>query len=91
MSLPTSLAAALARALPAHRIHLDPVRTRIFALDASIYQPRARAVIDLETEAEVRDLLALSAEHGIGVTFRGAGPRLIGQATGEDIAARGRK
>ncbi len=59
MSLSTSLAAALARALPAHRIHLDPVRTRIFALDASIYQPRARAVVDLENVTEVRALLAL--------------------------------
>ena len=88
MSLSTSLAAALARALPAHRIHLDPVRTRIFALDASIYQPRARAVVDLENEAEVRALLALLGEHGSGVTFRGAGTSLNGQATGEDIVAR---
>ncbi len=88
MSLPPSLAAALARALPSQRLHLDPVRTRIFALDASIYQPRARAVIDLENETEVRGLLAALGEHGGGVTFRGAGTSLNGQATGEDIVAR---
>jgi len=88
MPLPPFLAAALARALPAHRIHLDPVRTRIFALDASIYQPRAKAVIDLENESEIIDLLAALRAHGGGVTFRGAGTSLNGQATGESIVAR---
>lgn len=89
MPLPPFLAAALARALPAQRIHLDPVRTRIFALDASIYQPRAKAVIDLENESEILNLLAaLRAHGGGGVTFRGAGTSLNGQATGESIVAR---
>ncbi|MGE4442681.1 MAG: FAD-binding and (Fe-S)-binding domain-containing protein [Desulfomicrobium sp.] len=88
MPLPPFLAAALARALPAQRIHLNPVRTRIFALDASIYQPRAKAVIDLESETELVAVLAALREHGGGVTFRGAGTSLNGQATGESIVAR---
>jgi D-lactate dehydrogenase len=64
------------------------VRVRVFALDASIYQPRARAVVDLESEAELLAVLAALREHGGGVTFRGAGTSLNGQATGEDIVAR---
>jgi D-lactate dehydrogenase len=88
MPLPSSLAAALARIVPAERLHPDAVRARVFALDASIYQPRAKAVIDLENETEIQNLLATLREHGGGVTFRGAGTSLNGQATGEDIVAR---
>lgn len=88
MSLPASLAAALTRIVPAERLHLDPVRVRVFALDASIYQPRAQAVIDLENETEVQGVMATLREHGGGATFRGAGTSLNGQATGEDIVAR---
>ena len=88
MSLPSILADALIRIVPAERLHLDAVRVRVFALDASIYQPRAQAVIDLESEAEVQGVLAALREHGGGVTFRGAGTSLNGQATGEDIVAR---
>jgi len=88
MSLPSSLTTALARILPHERMHLDPVRARVFSLDASIYQPRARAVVDLESEAELLAVLAALREHGRGVTFRGAGTSLNGQATGEDIVAR---
>jgi len=88
MSLPSILADALIRIVPAEHLHLDAVRVRVFALDASIYQPRAQAVIDLESEAEVQGVLAALREHGGGVTFRGAGTSLNGQATGEDIVAR---
>ena len=88
MSLPSILADALIRIVPAERLHLDAVRVRVFALDASIYQPRAQAVIDLESEAEVQGVLAALHEHGGGMTFRGAGTSLNGQATGEDIVAR---
>ncbi|MBE1424796.1 D-lactate dehydrogenase [Desulfomicrobium macestii] len=88
MPLPSSLAAALARIVPAERLYPDAVRARVFALDASIYQPRAKAVIDLENETEIRNLLATLREHGGGVTFRGAGTSLNGQATGEEIVAR---
>ncbi|HCU69140.1 MAG TPA: hypothetical protein DGF30_07920, partial [Desulfomicrobium sp.] len=69
--LPPDLRTGLARILPPDRVHLDAVRTRVFALDASIYQPRARAVVDIESEDEVTALLGLLREHGAGVTFRG--------------------
>lgn len=88
MSLSPALTAALAHIFPPERLHLDPVRARVFALDASIYQPRARAVVDVESEGELRSLLAALREHGAGVTFRGAGTSLNGQATGQDIVAR---
>lgn len=88
MSLSSSLTAALSQVMPDHRLHLDPVRVRVFSLDASIYQPRAKAVIDLESESELLDVLAALREHGGGVTFRGAGTSLNGQAAGEDIVAR---
>jgi len=86
--LPSSLRAELDKILPASRIYTDPVRTRVFSLDASIYQPRAQAVVDLESEAEVQALLAALPGHGVGVTFRGAGTSLNGQATGEGIISR---
>ena len=86
--LPSSLRHDLERFLPSGRVHLDPVRVRVFALDASIYQPRARAVVDIESEAEVLELLKLLHQHGAGATFRGAGTSLNGQATGQDIIAR---
>jgi D-lactate dehydrogenase len=86
--LPPDFRAELARILPPDRLHIDAVRARVFALDASIYQPRARAVVDIEREAEVLALLELMRVHGAGVTFRGAGTSLNGQATGEDIVAR---
>ncbi len=88
MSLPSSLTAALSQIVPSHRLHLDPVRVRVFSLDASIYQPRARAVVDLESEGELLAVLAALREHGGGVTFRGAGTSLNGQVTGEDVVAR---
>lgn len=88
MSLPSSLAAALNRIVPADRLYLDPVRVRVYSLDASIYQPRAKAVVDLENEAELLAVLTALREHGGGVTFRGAGTSLNGQATGEDIVGR---
>lgn len=86
--LPPDLRTGLARILPPDRVHLDAVRTRVFALDASIYQPRAKAVVDIESEAEVLALFGLLSDHGAGVTFRGAGTSLNGQAAGEDIVAR---
>ena len=88
MSLSPSLTAALARVFPPERLHLDPVRVRVFSLDASIYQPRARAVVDVESEGELLLLLEALRGHGGGVTFRGAGTSLNGQATGQDIVAR---
>ena len=88
MSLPSTPISELARIVPPERLHTDPVRVRIFALDASIYQPRAKTVMDLESEAEILELLAVLREHGLGVTFHGAGTSLNGQATGEDIIAR---
>ena len=88
MSLPPSLTNALTDILPRERLYLDPVRVRVYSLDASIYQPRAKAVVDLESEAELLAVLAALREHCGGVTFRGAGTSLNGQATGEDIVAR---
>jgi D-lactate dehydrogenase len=86
--LPSHLRAGLECLLPPHRLHAEPVRARVFALDASIYRPRAQAVIDLESEAEVRAVLELLPGQGMGVTFRGAGTSLNGQVTGEGIVAR---
>lgn len=88
MPLSSDLVADLSRILPQSRIHLDPVRVRVFALDASIYQPRAQAVIDIESEAEIQALLPVLIRHRTGLTWRGSGTSLNGQATGQDIVAR---
>jgi len=79
---------AIQHFLPPQRIHTDPVRTHVFALDASIYEPRARMIVDLEQESDLLELLQALREHGGGVTWRGAGTSLNGQASGEDVIAR---
>ncbi len=88
MPLSPALLAELSQILLPHQIHADPVRTRILALDASIYQPRAQAVIDLESEVEILSVLPILRRHNMGLTYRGSGTSLNGQATGEGIVAR---
>lgn len=83
-----SFASALKTVLPEQRVYSDPVRVAAYSSDASMFQPRARLVVDVTNETEVCTVLALAAEHGVGVTFHGAGTSLNGQGVGEGVTVR---
>jgi len=44
--------------------------------------------MDLESEADILAVLPVLRTHGVGITFRGSGTSLNGQATGEGVVAR---
>jgi D-lactate dehydrogenase len=77
----------LAEALPAERIILDPLRRLAWGTDASFYRLVPKVVVVVETEDEVRCLLALCHRFRLGVTFRAAGTSLSGQAVSDSVLA----
>jgi len=74
-----------ARAVPADRILVDPLRTLAFGTDASFYRLVPKMVVLARTEAEVAALLAGADRHGVAVTFRAAGTSLSGQAVSDSV------
>jgi len=82
------IADAMRQILPAERIYEHPALVATYAVDASYYEPRARIVVDVRTVVEVRAVLIRCAAHKIGVTFRGAGTAVSGQACGEGVLVR---
>lgn len=82
------LLSALGAIIPASRLYADPVRVMAYASDASMFRSRARVVLDVENESEVRQVLEVAHRYGMGVTVRAAGTSLNGQAIGEGIVIR---
>ena len=66
----------LAAALPAERLVTDPLRLLAWGTDASFYRLVPRLLVVLETEDELRLLLAHARELGTPLTFRAAGTSL---------------
>ncbi len=83
----TPLLAGLARFLPSERIVTDALRRLAYGTDASFYRLVPEVVVIVDSEAEVRALLALAHELGKPVTFRAAGTSLSGQAVTDGILA----
>ena len=79
---------ALRQVLPAERIYDHPALVATYAVDASYYEPRACLVVDVHTVEEVRKVLHICAAHKIGITFRGAGTAVSGQACGDGVLVR---
>jgi len=75
----------LAVFLPADRIVDDPLRLIAWGTDASFYRLVPQVVAVVESEAEVRRLLACCARLRTPVTFRGAGTSLSGQAVSDSV------
>lgn len=74
--------------LPAERIHDHPALVSTYAVDASYFEPRARLVVDLRSPQEVPAVLEVCSRHGLGVTFRGSGTAVSGQACGDGVLVR---
>jgi D-lactate dehydrogenase len=71
--------------LPSARIVDDPLRLLAWGTDASFYRLVPQLIVVLESEAEVRRVLASCARLRTPVTFRGAGTSLSGQAVSDSV------
>src|SRR5947208_16681808 len=71
--------------LPAGRIVDDPLRLIAWGTDASFYRLVPQLVVVVESEAEVRRVLACCARLRTPLTFRGAGTSLSGQAVSDSV------
>ncbi len=71
--------------IPAARLINDPLRTLAYGTDASLYRLIPQLVVRVESEDEMRRILALAHQHGTPVTFRAAGTSLSGQAVTDSV------
>ena len=79
---------AVLGSFPEDQVFLDEVMVRALSLDASPFEPRAKMLVDVRNEDELRTLLAFAREHDAGLTFRGACTGINGQTIGEDVMVR---
>ena len=56
--------------IPAERLITDPLRTLAYGTDASLYRLIPKLVVRVESEDEMRRILALAHRHETPVTFR---------------------
>ena len=71
--------------IPAKRLISDPLRTLAYGTDASLYRLIPKLVVRVDSEDEMRRVLALAHQHGTPVTFRAAGTSLSGQAVTDSV------
>ncbi len=81
----SSLKAALAGFIPAQRLITDPLRLLAWGSDASFYRLVPAIAVVVESEEEIRRLLAECARLNAPVTFRAAGTSLSGQAITDSV------
>ena len=67
------------------RLITDPLRLLTWGTDASFYRLVPAIAVVVESEAEVRRLLAACTRHRTPVTFRAAGTSLSGQAISDSV------
>ncbi|MDZ7653659.1 MAG: FAD-binding and (Fe-S)-binding domain-containing protein [Burkholderiaceae bacterium] len=75
----------LARVLPAARIVTEPLRRLAYGTDASFYRLVPQIVVTVESEDELRAVLAACRAHHAPLTFRAAGTSLSGQAISDSV------
>ncbi|MCB1796300.1 MAG: FAD-binding oxidoreductase, partial [Candidatus Competibacteraceae bacterium] len=71
--------------IPATRLIGDPLRTLAYGTDASLYRLIPKLVVRVDSEDEMRRILALAHRHETPVTFRAAGTSLSGQAVTDSV------
>jgi D-lactate dehydrogenase len=71
--------------IPAARLVTDPLRLLAWGTDASFYRLVPKLVVVVDSEDEVRRLLACCARLHTPVTFRAAGTSLSGQAISDSV------
>ena len=82
-----AVAARLAGVFAAGRVMTDPLMTYAYSGDASSYRLVPAAVVIVNTEDEVRAVIAAARAEGLPLTFRAAGTSLSGQAITEGVLA----
>jgi D-lactate dehydrogenase len=81
----TPLIRDLSALVPPERLIHDPLRTLAYGTDASFYRLTPKAVVKVESEDEVRAVIAACHAHTAPVTFRAAGTSLSGQAVTDSV------
>ncbi|MGE4290633.1 MAG: FAD-binding and (Fe-S)-binding domain-containing protein [Desulfovibrio sp.] len=69
-------------------MHTEELLVKAYSVDGSPFEPRARAVVDVASAEELRELLGFSRKHGVSLTFRGAGTGVSGQTIAEEVTVR---
>ncbi|SKA82555.1 D-lactate dehydrogenase [Paucidesulfovibrio gracilis DSM 16080] len=78
----------LRNTFPEERVHTDELLVKAYSVDGSPFEPRAKAVVDVASPEDLQELLRLSREHKVSVTFRGAGTGVSGQTIAEEVTVR---
>ena len=81
------LVARLAGVIRKDRLMTDPVMTYAYSGDASHYRLVPAAVVIVNTEDEVRAVIAAARAEGLPLTFRAAGTSLSGQSITDGVLA----
>lgn len=79
------IAQLLKEILPTNRIKCRLIDIAAFASDAGFYYLRPKAVVQPNTEEEIKALFRFSQTHKIPLTFRAAGTSLSGQSISDGI------
>ena len=80
-----ALIAALRTHLPAERVIIDPLRRLAYGTDASFYRLIPEVVAIVDSEDDVRHVLAAARAADRPLTFRAAGTSLSGQAISDGV------
>ncbi|WP_321469406.1 FAD-binding and (Fe-S)-binding domain-containing protein [Halarcobacter sp.] len=75
----------ISKQIDTKKIFTDKLHTLAYGTDASFYRLIPKIVIKTDTSKEVEDILKLSNEMELSVTFRAAGTSLSGQAISDSI------
>jgi D-lactate dehydrogenase len=81
------VAARLSEVIDSKRIMTDPVMTFAYSGDASQYRMVPAVVVIVNTEDEVRAVIAAARVENLPLTFRAAGTSLSGQAITDGVLA----
>ena len=73
--------------LPDHQIIIDDLRRLAYGTDASFYRLMPQVITVIESESDLKTVLAAARQHATPVTFRAAGTSLSGQAITDGILA----
>ncbi|WP_319759261.1 FAD-binding and (Fe-S)-binding domain-containing protein [Maridesulfovibrio sp.] len=74
--------------LPEAQIYDHPALVSTYAVDSSYFEPKAKLVVDVFNIEQIQDVLKVCADNKMGVTFRGSGTAVSGQACGEGVLVR---
>jgi FAD binding domain len=77
----------LSNVFPPDRLIRDPLRRIAYGADASFYRLVPQLVVIVESETDIRRLIAACRRHATPVTFRAAGTSLSGQAVTDSVLA----